>query len=806
MLSLCLSLPVATPSGAQSYGNRCPTGVLDGERAYFGSMLEPNTCDSSGQLCGEVLFFSEQRRETAICSSGLWQMRDEASSGQESCPQFVFADGQIWRHGSFVANTCDSASTQSVQTCDRVYFYRLPEGGAGYSAAACLDGAWRATDQPQPGDDDPFRLRRVHSDSELAAYLRQGLTATYGSGSSFLFGPGGGGGVTSPPSPGGTLTLSQTNVQEEGVDEEDRVKSDGDHLFVLSNFQTLREPPPDPVGRNVVRVLDIDAGQPSATSVVDFEVVIDDDQSAEGLYLRADASQLIVTASSIDAGWPFWYSPFAWLDAESTVVSVDVSDPADPEQNATLELEGEIISSRRIGDFVYLATRFQPRVQGLDPYDPNSPDSAQAIEAAQLDELTPHYRSTANPQWRPLVSPSNCYLPTEDAPVVAADIISLVAVDLDTLEVASSKCFVGATETLYVSPEAMYVASTRYEYALIEGPDGAPWTNWGQLEIETDVHKFSLTSGLISYRASGVVDGHLGWNILRKPFRLSESGDDLRVITYTAEITDDQSPVAITVLRDTGDDELQVLSRLPNALRPEPIGKPGERLYATRFVGDRAYLVTFLLTDPLYVVDLSHPEDPFVAGELEITGYSDYLHPIEGDYVLGIGKDAIPDPDGDFRGAWYQGLKVSLYDVSDPSEPFETDAVILGKRGSEAAVLQDHRALTFLQPADGNPRVAIGTRIHERLQPGTVVQPWTSFGWSYSGLQLFEIDTSVGRIIRRGEMRVEEYEPTPDGSGNWPQVFAGDRSVLAGDAVFFVHGDDIFTSFWSTPGVFEGPK
>ena len=159
-----------------------------------------------------------------------------------------------------------------------------------------------------------------------------------------------------------------------------------------------------------------------------------------------------------------------------------------------------------------------------------------------------------------------------------------------------------------------------------------------------------------------------------------------------------------------------------------------------------------------------------------------------------------------FGGAWYQGIKVSLYDVSNPSEPFETDAVILGKRGSEAAILQDHRALTFLQPVDGNLRVTIGARVHERIEPGTTIYPWTYFGWSYSGLHLFEIDTVAGHIVRRGEMRVEEYEPTPDGSGAWPRVFDGDRSVMSGDAVFFVHGDDIYTSLWSNPGVFEGPR
>lgn len=818
LVSLCLASAIASPSHSQqtvspplgppkgTNEDRCPTGgVLDEERAYFGSILGTNTCSSPGKVCEEILFFSEQRHATAVCSSGRWLLREDTSTAQDLCPQFVFADGQIWYHGSFVPNACEAAS---APRCDRTYFYLLPEGGAGYRAAACVDGEWRPAEEEEPGDDEPFRLRRVRSESELAAYLKQGLIATYGGESPFLYGPGGQGGVVSPPDPGGALPLSQTNVQEAGVDEEDRIKSDGHYLFILNNHQSLREPPTGPVGRNRIRLLEIDAGQPSASAVSELEVAMDEGQLARGIYLRADANQLIVTGSSLDLGWVFWYSPLAWLHAKSTVASVDVSDPVHPEQAATLELEGEIISSRRIGDVVYLATRFQPYIQGLEPFYPNGPEAVAAIErieAAQLDDLVPSYRSTANPEWRPLVRPSDCYLPTEEAPVVAADLISLVAIDLDTMEVASSKCFVGATETLYVSPVSIYLASTRYEYSLVVGDDGVPWTDYTQPKVETDLHKFSLSSGLISYEASGSVDGHLGWNILRKPFRLSERGDDLRVITYTDELTEDRSPVAITVLRDTGDDELEVLSRLPNQQRPDPIGKPGEQLYATRFVGDRAYLVTFLVTDPLFVIDLSRPEDPFVAGELEITGFSDYLHPIDGDYVLGVGKDAIPDPSADFRGAWYQGLKVSLYDVSDPNNPFEADAAIIGKRGSEAPVLHDHRAFTVLHPVGSNPRVAIGAVVHERTTPGTSVYPWTFFGWSYSGLHLFEVDTAAGRILRRGEMRVEEYEPTP-GGGAWPLIDGDDRSVLAGDAIFYVHGDDVYTSLWSNPGLFEGPK
>ncbi len=783
----------------------CPTGgVLDGTSAYFDSTLSPNTCASPGSTCEQVFFYSEQRFATAVCRSGRWQP-ESAPSSAAACPEYVFAADEIWNDGTYLPNSCDAAS---APLCDHTYFYRLPDGGSGYRTAACVAGAWQA----EPAvDSQPFRLQRAQTSSELETFLKEGLKATYSEWSPYVYGPWGGIGGPSgaPPDAADPGALSETNVQEAGVDEEDRVKSDGEYLYILKNFQSVLAP--GSVGGTRIRVLEMDTAAPTATPISELEVALGNGQSSRGIYLRNEADQLIVTASSLFLDWYYWYSPLAWIDSTSTVASLDVSDPARLTQGTTIELEGEILSSRRIGDVLYLATRFHPHIEGLEFYQPSDAGSAMniaRIEAASLGDLLPSYRSDSDPEARLLVDPRDCYLPTEGAPVTTADILTLVAIDLDSMQLQSSKCFVGASETLYVSLESIYLASTRYEYGLVPGGDGTPWIDYSQPTVETDLHKFSLDDGAITYRASGVVDGHLGWQIARRPFRLSERGDDLRVITYTDELTEDSSPVAITVLRDTGDDELQLLSRLPNARRPDPIGKPGEELYATRFVGDRAYLVTFLVTDPLYVIDLSSPADPFVAGELEITGYSDYLHPFENGYLLGIGKDAIPDPGGDFRGAWYQGVKVSLYDVSDPERPFEADSVVLGKRGSSSPVLTDHRAFTFLPASEEQrARVAIGTVIHERLPPGTAVQPWTFQDWSYSGLQLFEIDTTAGRILQQGEMPVEQHTPQ---TGEPPTVLyplrGDDRSVLAGDSIFYIHGDDVYTAVWSNPAAFEGPN
>jgi hypothetical protein len=206
--------------------------------------------------------------------------------------------------------------------------------------------------------------------------------------------------------------------------------------------------------------------------------------------------------------------------------------------------------------------------------------------------------------------------------------------------------------------------------------------------------------------------------------------------------------------------------------------------------------VTFLLTDPLYVIDLSNQEQPAILGELEIDGYSDYLHPVSDTLLLGIGKEAIADSSSlDFngtRGAWYQGVKLALFDVGDPANPVELDAIVLGRRGTQSEALYDHHALAFLPAAGGAPaRLAIPVDLHDTVP----THPWFDadepsafYDYTHTGLYSFEItDRSieqVGLIYGAGQ-----------GSGGF-QGFFGDRSVLVDDAVFYLHRGEVTASQW----------
>jgi len=121
---------------------------------------------------------------------------------------------------------------------------------------------------------------------------------------------------------------------------------------------------------------------------------------------------------------------------------------------------------------------------------------------------------------------------------------------------------------------------------------------------------------------------------------------------------------------------------------------PGESIHSARFMGERGYLVTFKKTDPLFVIDLSNPQNPQRLGELNISGYSDYLHPYDETHLIGIGKETVEAEGEDF--AWYQGIKIALFDVSDVNHPVEIgDPYVIGDRGTDSPVLYDLKAFLF---------------------------------------------------------------------------------------------------------------
>ena len=121
----------------------------------------------------------------------------------------------------------------------------------------------------------------------------------------------------------------------------------------------------------------------------------------------------------------------------------------------------------------------------------------------------------------------------------------------------------------------------------------------------------------------------------------------------------------------------------------------GERIYSVRFMGNRAYMVTFVETDPLFVIDLSKPTEPKVLGELKIPGYSKYLHPYDETHLIGFGEDTVVENYGYGNIVRTNGMKMALFDVSDPTNPKEMYVEKIGEQGTYSELLENHKALLF---------------------------------------------------------------------------------------------------------------
>ncbi|MEC7991893.1 MAG: beta-propeller domain-containing protein, partial [Pseudomonadota bacterium] len=223
------------------------------------------------------------------------------------------------------------------------------------------------------------------------------------------------------------------------------------------------------------------------------------------------------------------------------------------------------------------------------------------------------------------------------------------------------------------------------------------------------------------------------------------------------------------------------VGQLPNSARPDEIGKPNEDLYGVRFVDNRAYLVTFERTDPLYTIDLSDPTDPYIVGELEVTGFSNFLHPVSDDLLLGLGQSA------DNR------VKLELFDVSDVAAPVSRGVLTLGADLSWAytAAEYDRHAFSYLV-GDATDRLAI---------PLSGYVPTDANGW-VARLQLIEVrdkaEADGAALMDAGYLSVQGLGPNeyPDGLS---------RSVLAGEAVFYINGTNVFSAFWNDPFNQTGP-
>jgi uncharacterized secreted protein with C-terminal beta-propeller domain len=494
----------------------------------------------------------------------------------------------------------------------------------------------------------------------------------------------------------GDADYSDTNVQVAGVDEGDIVKTDGEHLYIVRNS-----------GITIVRA----NGDMKVMSNTMFNT--DDNFSPSTVYV--DGDRLIAIGSgyrNIERPVPLMekIAPDIWPSypsySQRTVAKIiDVSNPEQPRELRTLSFEGYEVSSRKIDDSLYLVMN-----QSLHPI-------IRPLAETRAQDILPAYSDSA--------------VSTEDRPVGGCgDVVILPRVPSpqylmvakiptgSTTEKVEVETVLGNAENVYMSTENLYVANTEWEYIWRAGQSGS--------NEKTSIFKFSVQDTGLDFESQGTVRGRI-----LNQFSMDEHDNTFRIATTVGDLWNTQNPSMnnLYVL----DADLKPLGSIEDIA-------PGEKIYSTRFMGDRAYMVTFRNVDPLFVIDTSNPRQPTILGKLKIPGYSDYLHPYDEHHILGFGKEAIPSKDDDSF-AWYQGMKVALFDVTDVENPVEKAKVTIGDRGTESPLLHDHKALLFDKERN---LLAFPVRIHEVAGKQSTTDPSTYGEATFQGAIVYSLTLSKG--------------------------------------------------------------
>ena len=488
-----------------------------------------------------------------------------------------------------------------------------------------------------------------------------------------------------------TPSHSQTNAQVAGVDELDTVKNDGTYIYTVTN--------------NTVAIV-------FAYPVTDAKLLahVSVNGSLQGIFV--DGNRLVVVSQQYNQ-YPIPYTgsvqtgmvgsiaiayPLYLNYPQTTSMSIfDISNHSNPVLTTTLVVNGTLAGARLIGDYAYLVATQPVYCTG------------------------------------PIVLPENVLdgraMPMGIASVYHSDIADVAhsfttVVGINVTQVNSTpaaKIFlIGTSSNIYVSTHQIYLTQPI----------------WSQNE-QTAVHRISIDGGSISYQATGTVFGHV-----LNQFSMDEFNGNFRIATtgYGPGPQASSGSVWSGYVQRTNlyvmDSGLHIVGKLEGL-------SPGEAFYSARFMGDRAYLVTFQRMDPLFVIGLQDPQKPMVLGQLNITGVSDYLQPYDETHLIGFGKSSQNVTWE--NAALFQGLKLSLFDVTDPTHPIDTSNYFVGDRGSDSPALTDHKSVLF------------DKSLNLLVIPLTIVyasSPYCCNPPAWQGAYVFNVTVQGGIIFRGGITQV----------------------------------------------------
>lgn len=421
---------------------------------------------------------------------------------------------------------------------------------------------------------------------------------------------------------GGLKDYSTTNIQVAGVDEADLVKSDGEYLYIASGDT----------------VYIVKAYPPEEAKVVS-KIVLNNSNALE-IYINGDRLVVIGNGYSVVT-----FKAYPVSVANSFVRVYDITDRSSPELARELVVNGTISGSRMIGNYLYIVSQKYPYVYDFDSQDYRIELPAYAC-GGTTKEIKPE---------------EIYYIESQESYYWFMTVISLNVID-DSIPPSDETFLAGISSTMYVSAENMYLVAHRsYPVRIMII---SPSTNAEDWREETLIYRLSLKDGKVALEGSGSVPG----GILNQ-YSMDEHNGYFRVAT--TEWTSNGSKNALYVMNM----KLEIVGSLEGIA-------PGERIYSARFMGDRCYLVTFRQVDPFFVIDLSDPSNPSILGYLKIPGYSSYLHPMDENHIIGLGKEG-------------NNLKLSLFNVENVSVPKEVAKFGLDYAYSDSEALYDPKAFLF---------------------------------------------------------------------------------------------------------------
>jgi inhibitor of cysteine peptidase len=535
---------------------------------------------------------------------------------------------------------------------------------------------------------------------------------------------------------------SSTNVQVTGVDEADIVKNDGEYIYLLTGtkISILRAYPP-----SEARLL----------STITFN-----DMSPSGIFVNEDrlavlgANYSTTQPQTLLPQVPSTYSGVSYIEEATTYLKIyDISNRTNPELLKTFTTSGDYLNSRMIGDFVYLIAG-QPAYYRFEVF------PSITVDKVNLPTIETNGQAKEVPA-------SEVYYSNATDNYFMFTTIAAINIENTTENANSKTLMIGGTSTMYVSLSDMYVTYTGYEQTGYE---------------QTSIYRIHIENSTITPEAQGKVPGHV-----LNQFSMDQYGDYFRVATTTWNSgpiisTPPNSNITIKRMGEQGSNVYVLDMNLSIVGRLEELA-PGENFHSARFMSNKCYLVTFMSTDPLFVIDLSNPAKPTELGNLTIPGYSDYLHPYDENHLIGVGKETSAAEEEYF--AWYQGVKISLFDVSNVSNPVQIANYTIGDRGTNSPVLSDHRAFLFDKSQDLLVIPVLEAKVDQsQYPPGQV--PASAYGQPvWQGAYVFNITLNNGLVLKGKISHIE------NGIDLWNNDYQVQRSLYIENVLYTVSNAEV---------------